>query len=272
MKNQILKGKVAIITGSSRGIGKATALELAGKGACIVLNGRNKERLNTAEAEIRKIHQEVIAVCCDVSTIEGGQFLIDEAINKFGRIDILVNNVGISMRGKLADLNPAVFKTIFESNLLGVVCPSIPAMRHLRETKGSIVFISSLAGIRGLPGLSAYCASKMALRALAESIRLEEASHKLHVGLIYVSYTENDDGKEAIFSDGSKILLEPRNRKGAQTKDSVAKAVLGNIVNRKYITVLTGMGKLNLFLQTFFPGLLEFILLKNLKKFEEHLK
>ena len=170
MKNQILKGKVAIITGSSRGIGKAIAIELAEKGASIVLNGRNHSRLNDTENEIRKIQPELISVCSDVSTIQGGQYLIDEAIKKFGRIDMLVNNVGVSMRGKLADLNPEVYKTILDSNVLSVVFPSIPAIRHLRETKGSIIFISSLAGIRGLPGMSAYCSAKMALRALAESI------------------------------------------------------------------------------------------------------
>ena len=162
------------------------------------------------ENEIRKIHNHVISVCCDVSTTEGGQLLIDEAINKFKRIDILVNNVGVYMRGYVADLKPEVFKTIFDTNVLGAVCPTIPAIRHLRMTKGSIVFISSVAGIRGLPITSAYCSSKMALRALAESIRIEEAGHNLHAGLIYVGNTEIDVGKETIASDGSKLLLKPR--------------------------------------------------------------
>jgi NAD(P)-dependent dehydrogenase (short-subunit alcohol dehydrogenase family) len=272
MSNQILVGKVAVITGSSRGIGKAIALELASNGASIVLNGRNPGKLIEAESEIQNIQNKVISVCCDVSTIEGGKQLIDESIKQFGRIDILVNNVGISMRGKLADINPEVFKKVLESNILGIVYPTIPSIRYLRETKGSLIFISSLAGIRGLPGLSAYCSSKMALRALAETIRLEESKNDLHVGLILVGYTENDEGKETMNSDGSKILLAPRKGKGVQTKQSVAKSVLSNIIKRKFITVLTGIGKLNIFLQSGFPMLVERVLLRNIKKFEDHLK
>ena len=165
-------GKVAVITGSSRGIGKAIAIALAKEGAAIVLNGRNEDRLAEAKQAILAIHEHVITVCGDVSTVSEGQRLIDETIKAFGRIDILVNNVGVSMRGKVAELNPEVFQTVFESNVYGTVNPTIPAIPYLRKTKGSIVFISSLAGIRGLPGLSAYCSSKMALRAIAESIRI----------------------------------------------------------------------------------------------------
>lgn len=269
MKSQKIHGKVAVITGSSRGIGKAIAIELALNGASIVLNGRDKTRLQEAEDEIRKISEKVINICCDVSTAESGQYLINESIKAFGRIDILINNIGVSMRGNLADLNPEVFKTIFESNVISAVNPTIPAIKYLRQTKGSLIFISSLAGIRGLPFLSAYSSSKMALRAIAESIRIEEKQNDLHVGLIYVGYTENDPGKETIAADGSKILLNPRKGKGVQTKESVAKAVIKNISKRNFISVLTPIGKLNAFLQPRFPMLVENIIIRNLKKFEE---
>ena len=266
------QGKVAVITGSSRGIGKAIAIELALNGASIVLNGRDKSRLREVENEIKKIHENVISVCCDVSTAEGGQFLINESIKAFQSIDILINNIGVSMRGNLADLNPEVFKTIFESNVLSAVNPTIPALKYIRQTKGSLVFISSLAGIRGLPFLSAYSSSKMALRAIAESLRIEEKKYDIHVGLIYVGYTENDPGKETIAADGSKIILEPRKGKGVQTKESVAKAVIKNITKRKFITILTTIGKLNAFLQPRFPLLVENIIIRNLKKFEDESK
>jgi short-subunit dehydrogenase len=272
MKPTRFDGKVAVITGSSRGIGKAIAMELAQKGAFIVLNGRDKLRLTQTREELLKITTDIITVCCDVSTTEGGQLLIDEAIRAFGKIDILVNNVGVSMRGKMADLNPEVFRTLFESNIYGTVNATIPAIPHLRKTKGSLVFISSLAGIRGLPFLSAYCSSKMALRAMAESLRIEERQHNLHIGLIYVGYTENDPGKESIAANGSKIALETRRGKGVQSKESVAKAVIRNIEKRKFITVLTTIGKLNAFLQARFPALVERIIFKNLKKFEDRSK
>jgi NADP-dependent 3-hydroxy acid dehydrogenase YdfG len=251
------------------GIGKAIALELAKKGALIVLNGRNSARLSEAEEQVRSVHQNVLAVCSDVSTIEGSQTLIDQTINTFGRIDILVNNVGVSMRGKVANLNPEVFKTMFESNVLGTVYPTIPAIPFLRDTKGSIVFISSLAGIRGLPGLSAYCSSKMALRAIAESIRIEEAKHQIHVGLVFVGVTDIEHNKETIAADGSLRLIASRKDKKVQSTREVAQAVLKNIEGRKYMSVLTPLGKLNAFLQSRFPLLVERIILSNLDKFEE---
>ena len=168
------KGKVAIITGSSRGIGKAIALELAKRGAFIVLNGRNSSRLQSALEEVSKIQSKVVSYRCDVSNADQSVELIKTAISNFGKLDILINNVGVSMRGEVADLNPSVFQKVFESNVYGSVNPTIPALKEIRKTQGSIVFISSLAGIRGLPYLSAYSSSKMALRAIAESIRIEE--------------------------------------------------------------------------------------------------
>lgn len=264
-----MKGKVAIITGSSRGIGKAIAKDLAKKGVFIVLNGRNQQRLDETLDEIKTIHDNVISVCCDVSIISEGERLVKEAIDKFGRLDMLINNVGVSMRGNFAELNPEVFKSVFESNVYGVVNPTIPAIPHIRKTKGSIVFISSLAGIRGLPLLSAYCSSKMSLRAIAETIRIEEHKNGIHVGLIYVGITEIEHKKETIAADGSMKILQDRPKTKVQSTVQVAEAVRKNIARRKFVTTLTGIGKLNKFLQPRFPLLVEKIILKTLHKFEE---
>jgi NAD(P)-dependent dehydrogenase (short-subunit alcohol dehydrogenase family) len=271
MRNKF-QDKVAIITGSSRGIGKAIAVELAKQGASIVLNGRDEERLKEAEALIRKIHPNVITFCCDVSDADASKRLIQAAIDRFGKLDILINNVGVSMRGTLAELNPVVFQKVFESNVYGTVNPTIPAIPYLRKTKGSIVFISSLAGLRGLPGLSAYCSSKMALRAIAESIRIEEKKHDIHVGLILVGITEIEHNKETISADGSLRVLKFRDKSKVQTTEQVALATLNNIKKRTFITTLTGIGKLNSFMQARFPMLVERIIFKNLYKFAKKIE
>jgi short-subunit dehydrogenase len=267
-KKQLKKfsGKVAIVTGSSKGIGKAIALELAKQGISVVLNGRNESKLRETEQELKKTHQQCISVCADVSTIEGSNLLIQSTINVFGRLDILINNVGISSRGNVTDLNPEVFKRVFESNILGTVYPTIPALKYIQENSGSIVFISSLAGIRGLPGLSPYCSSKMALRAIAESIRIE-TKNKIHVGLIYVGVTEIEPNKEAIAADGTPQILASRNTKKVKSTQSVAKAVLKNIKRRKFISILTPIGNINAFLQRFFPAVVEWIIIKNIQFF-----
>jgi NAD(P)-dependent dehydrogenase (short-subunit alcohol dehydrogenase family) len=269
MRNNKFNGKVAIVTGSSRGIGKAIAKALAKQGAHIVLNGRDPGRLAAAETELLTIHERVMGVCCDVSTNEGGQTLVDETLSKFKKIDILICNAGISMRGNFVKLQPGVYQAMFISNVMSAVCPGIPALPHLRMTQGSLVFISSLAGIRGLPGTSAYCSSKMSLRAIAESIRIEEARHRIHVGLVYVGYTEIEDGKETLNADGSMVLLKTREGRGVQSVGSVADAVLKNLSKRKFITVLSPIGKVHSFMQRLAPWLVERMIINNLHKFEE---
>ena len=169
----------------------------------------------------------------------------------------------------MADLNPSVFQKVFESNVYGSVNPTIPALKEIRKTQGSIVFISSLAGIRGLPYLSAYSSSKMALRAIAESIRIEEKVNNVHVGLILGGITQIEHNKETISSDGSKKILKKRDAAKVDSTERVAQKVLENIKKQKFITTLTLIGKLNQFLQARFPMLVEKIILKNLTKFKE---
>jgi short-subunit dehydrogenase len=269
MRNSNFDGKVAIVTGSSKGIGKVIALELAKLGAAVVINGRNSERLQQARDEISQQQDHVLSICCDVSTQEGSEQLIRKTIERFGRIDILVNNVGVSMRGRVSDLKFEVVRTVFETNVFGTFGPTILALPYLRESKGNIVFISSLAGIRGLPYTSVYCSSKMALRAFAESIRIEEACNNIHVGLILVGITEVEHDKTSIGSDGELIPLRQRSGKGVQSREYVAHKVIQNIKKRKFITILSALGRLNYFVQSLFPAISERVIIMNIKKFEE---
>lgn len=261
--------KVAVVTGSSRGIGKAIAAELANNGYSVVLNGRDEIRLKETQLDLLSIHSRIVYFCCDVSIPEEAARLIEFSIAEFGRLDVLVNNVGVSMRGNVSELNPKVIQRVFESNVYGTMYPTIPAIPYIRLTKGSIVFISSLAGIRGLPSLSAYCSSKMALRAFAESIRLEEKKHHIHVGLIYVGITSIEHNKETIAADGSMKLLRERPKNKVQSTEQVARIVFRNIKRRKFVSILTGIGRLNKFLQPRFPMLVEQIILRNIHKFQE---
>lgn len=270
MATKIFQNKVAIITGSSKGIGKATAIELVKNGASVVLNGRNKESLINTENEIKALGGKAISVCCDVSIPEQAKNLVERTLEVFGKIDILINNAGVSMRGNFVDLEPAVYEKVFDINVLGSVNPSIYALPHIKKSNGSLIFISSLAGIRGLPANSAYSSSKMALRAIAESIRIEEAKSNIHVGLILVGITEIEKGKTSISADGSLMVLKDRSNLKVQSNSSVAKAILKNIRKRKFITTLTGIGKLNAFMQPIMPGVVEKILILSAKRIQKH--
>ena len=258
--------KVAIVTGSSRGIGKATALELAKNGARVVLNGRDLSSLSKVEKAIKAKGGEALVLCLDVSFPEQARQLIEKTIERFGRLDILINNAAVSMRGNFAELDPVVYKTTFGTNVLGCVNVSIPAIPHLRKSAGSILFISSLAAIRSLPDQSAYCASKMALRGIADSIRIEEKASNIHVGLIYVGITENEGDKKVMTTDGSFIELKEHSIFKIHSLNNVAKAILKNIRKRRSRTILSTIGKLLSLLQSLFPSLIDKVMLYAVKK------
>lgn len=260
MHDKSFTNKVAIITGSSQGIGKTLALELLKLGAKVVINGRDERKLQKTLNELKSFEKNVIPVAADIADPNQAAKLITETILRFGKIDILVNNAGLSMKGSLIDLNPEVYKRVFDANIMGSVNTTIPALPYLRKSKGSVVFISSVAGIRGLPGHSAYCSSKMALRAIAESLRIEEAASGIHVGLIYVGFTQNEPEKRTISADGSLIEVDSRANFKPQTQYSVAIAVLRNIRKRRFISTLSKLGKLNRVMQTLSPSLVEKIL------------
>ncbi|MFM7643297.1 MAG: SDR family oxidoreductase [Sphingomonadales bacterium] len=264
--------KVAIVTGSSRGIGRAIALALAQEGARVVLNGRDEQRLKEVADELKEIEAQVVYFRGDVADADQAKALIAFTLASFNQIDILVNNVGISSRGYVADLHPSVVEQVFKSNIFGTMHPTHYALPQLRQSKGQIVFISSLAGIHGLPGLGPYSASKMALTAFVESLRIEEFQNSIHIGLLQVAMTEIVHNKEVVAADGSKQLLESRQKGKVLTMDQVAQDCLALLERRKYKKTQTLIGKLNSILNRISPVLVERILRANLHKFEANSK
>jgi len=261
-----MRGKVAIVTGSSMGIGKATAQLLAEKGAKVVINGRTESRLLETKQVFSDKGYEVMAVAADISCPEGAKQLVDQTMQEFGKIDILVNNAGMSSRGYFDELAPEVFEEIMKINFLGCMYPTKFAEPHLAASQGSVVFISSVAGIRGLPETSIYCASKMALTSMAESLRVELSDKDIHVGIVYVGITKNDPGKKVINKDGTYLLLKDRAKRKTQTPERVASAIVRLIEKRRFKTILTFLGKMNALANVLFPRLVDRILIRSKEK------
>lgn len=266
------KNKTAIVTGSGMGIGKAIALELCKAGANVVLNGRNADRLEKTYQEFLQKGYPVIAVQGDVTKISECNALVQKAIDAFGNIDILITNASVSMRERFENLQPEIFSQIIESNINGSAFPALAVLPHIKKTKGSIVFISSVAGMIGLPTASAYSAGKMALTALAQSLKIEMANSGVHIGIIHVGFTKNDDEKRVLDASGELIPVAVRPAYLQQTQEQVAKAVLSTIRNRKFKVILTFVGKLNAFVARFFPRLLIRIVTYSQKKVEKMYK
>lgn len=236
-----MKGKVALITGSSQGIGLATARALAQRGASVMLNARHEDTLTQACAALWKEGHTAHAMAADVSVAAQAQALVASTLEKFGRLDVLINNAGVSMRSEFEELNAAACEKMVAVNLLGSVYPTLHAVAPIRQSGGSIVFISSIAGLVGLPTGSLYCATKTALRGLADSLRCELGPHGVHVGMVYVGFTQNDPAKTVV---GVKGGTSAPNRPAHMTQAQVGNAVTHLAQTRQRQVVLTPIGKL----------------------------
>jgi NAD(P)-dependent dehydrogenase (short-subunit alcohol dehydrogenase family) len=237
---QDFAGKTALITGGSRGVGYATAAELARRGANIVITARGGERLASSRARLEAAGARVAAVSGDVANWSDAQRMVGEAITRFGGLDMLVNNAGVSMRGTFRELTPDTCAQVLNINLLGSVYLARAAVEPIVKARGNIVFISSIAGLFGLPGASVYCASKGALTGLSESLRLELGPLGVHVGVVNLGYTEHDPEKRILAADGSLVLP---GRPGHHSQAEAARQIVALIAKRKRRAVLTSIGK-----------------------------
>lgn len=262
MKKVDLVDKVAIITGSSQGIGKAIAIALAKKGVKVVLNGRNLDKLTKTKLELFELGYEVLAVQADVGIYIECESLIEQVIDAYGQIDILINNAGIAMEGSIADTSPEVFENVFHTNILGVLFPTKAALPYLKESKGSVVFTGSIAGYMGLPNYSAYSASKMSLTALVQSLKIELAGTGVHVGINYVGFAENDSDKTYFDAKGELKLMPVREQFKRMPLTEVADYFVEGIKKRTYKQTLSGIGKFTRFMHQYFPGIFEWAMIR----------
>jgi len=204
-----LKGKTALITGGSRGIGKAIAIALAKEGVDIIITGRNKSSLLHAQTAISEHSEKVMYAVMDVSKRNEVDTVIAEIIEKSAPIDILINNAGIGAFGGFLELQPEQWEEIIQVNLLGVYYTTraiLPGM--IARKTGDIINISSTAGLRGAPVTSAYSASKFGLLGLTESLMLEVRKHDIRVSALTPSTVATDMAVDLKLTDGNpnKVL------------------------------------------------------------------
>jgi len=181
--NKVLKGKVAIITGSSSGFGEDFAKTFAKEGANVSLTGRNKETLEKVAAECKALGAEVVVTVGEIASEDVRKEIIKNTVDKFGKIDILVNNAGLgsSTPVKIEECNLELLDRILDVNLKSVYSLIAHVTPHLIKTKGNIINISSVAGLQPYVGASAYNISKAALDMLTKCAALELAPYKIRV-------------------------------------------------------------------------------------------
>ncbi|MBE9466770.1 MAG: SDR family oxidoreductase [Bacteroidetes bacterium] len=261
-----MKNKVVVITGASSGIGEACAKEFAKQGAKLSLAARSIDKLKLIEKELSEQGYEVLSVKTDVSIEEDCKNLISQTINKFGKIDILINNAGISMRALFADVDLSVIKRLMDVNFWGTVYCTKYALPHLLETKGSLVAITSVAGIHGLPGRTGYSASKFAITGFLQTIRIENLKKGLHVLTFAPGFTTSNVRKAALVADGSHQGETPLKENKLMPAEKVAQILIKSIKKRKLNKVLSLDGKLVSILQHIMPKTLDKLTYKHMAK------
>lgn len=234
MKN--LQGKVAIVTGGSRGIGSTIAIELARKGANVVINyNSSKEFAESVVEEIGQLGGNAIMCKADVSKLEEAQSLVDETINQFGKVDILVNNAGITRDRTFRKLSPEEWYDVINVNLNSIFHTTTAVIDHMLEQKyGRIINISSIIGQAGGFGQTNYSASKSGIIGFTKSLALETAKNGITVNAICPGYIETAMSGEIPVQVMDQILSKiPMKRLG--TTNEVADAVIF-LANSSYIT------------------------------------
>lgn len=249
-----MQKRVAIITGASSGIGKACALAFAEKGFVVVLAARNRVKLVETSEEITQMGGTALVIQTDVSLESDCRMLIDNVIETFGQIDLLINNAGVSMRAIFETLNLDVFRQVMNINFWGTVYCTRYALPYLLQKKGSVIGISSIAGKKGLPGRTGYSASKFAMEGFLESLRIENSRKDLHVMVVCPGFTNTDIRKTAFTADGSRQEESPRDESAMMSPEEVADQVWKGYQRKKRNILLTFDGKFTVWLNKFFPS------------------
>lgn len=253
--------KTIVITGASKGIGKALAVKLAQSGANLVLAARNKSDLQIVAQKCLEIGSKAIIVPTDVTNPEACQKLIKAGIEAFGAIDYLINNAGITMWTRfdcVEDLS--LFERIMQVNYLGSVYCTHHALPYLKKSGGLIVAVSSLTGKTGIPTRSGYAASKHAVQGFFDSLRIELKNTGVDVLVISPGLVATDIRQHAVGAEGKAIAtnLDNENKKAMPT-DKCAELIIHAMKKRKRELVMTLKGKLGLWLKLLVPNLVDAI-------------
>ncbi|MFM2051514.1 MAG: hypothetical protein RL682_2005 [Pseudomonadota bacterium] len=265
------KMQTMVITGASDGIGAEMARQLAqthGSAVALVLAARNTEALEKVAAQCSALGAQTLVVPTDVSVQSQCRALVDAAASRFGRIDALINNAGISAQALFAEVKAedlGWYEQLMRINLWGSVWCTHAALPHLKASKGHIVAVSSLAGLIGVPGRTAYSASKFAMTGFFEALRAELKGAGVSVTTAYPGVVLTN-----IRSRGLNAAGQPAGKSGlkedkAMTVQECAALILQGMKRREREVVMTAQGKLGRLLKLLWPAKVEEMALAALK-------
>lgn len=260
-----MEGKVVVITGAAGGIGRALCLRFGLSGAKVGLADINSERLGMLSEELEAQGIDCLGLPLDVADEEACRRAMTAVIEHFGRIDVLVNNAGITHRSAFCDTETKVYRRVMEVNYFGSVNCTKAALDELIRSRGQIVVTSSVAGFAPLLGRTGYAASKHALHGLFDTLRSELKRYGVAITIVCPGFTATDIGKHALDADG-RPTRHPQSAVGkAASPESVADEIYRSAVKRKRLTILSGVGRLSRLMTRFCPALFERIMERSLR-------
>ncbi len=246
-----LHNKVVVITGASSGIGKALAERALALGAKVAACGRNLAKLQATLPQ----SDNLLTFAADVAQEADCEAFMAAVLSRFGGIDVLINNAGISMRALFEDTDLKVLKELMDINFWGTVYCVKYALPAIRQSQGVVVGVSSIAGYRGLPGRTGYSASKFAMQGFLEALRTEQLQSGVHVMWVSPGFTASNIRNVARSKDGTIQGETPLEESKLMSADTCAGIILDGVVKRKRTIVMTGQGKLVVWLNKLVPGL-----------------
>lgn len=264
--------QVILITGGSDGIGAEMARQLAarhGAGLALVLAGRSRDKLDAVAAQCRERGTQVLCVAMDVGEEAQCRALVEQAVREFGRLDGLVNNAGISAQALFDDVRAEDlhwYESLMKVNLWGAVWCTHAALPHLKASRGRIVAVSSLSGLLGVPGRTAYSATKFAMTGFFEALRAELKSTGVSVTIAFPGVVITQLRHRGYNARGEAAGFSGLKEHDAMTADECARLIVQGMERRQRDIVMTAKGKLGRFLKLVAPSVVEDMALAALKE------
>ena len=258
MSPAIFYENVTVITGASSGIGHELAYQMAEQGAWLVLAARNEGALEETAQICRQRGGRAITVPTDVTDQDQCQRLIQQAVEEYGRIDTLVNNAGITMWALFEEIHDLdLFHKIMRVNYFGTVYCTHYALPYLKETRGRIVAVASLAALNGIPTRSAYAASKHASKGFMDTLRIELAGSGISVTISYPDFVATGMRERALKADGTPLGESPLEEGKVMTTQDSVRSLLTAMEQRAREDKQTLRGKAGPWIKLIAPGLID---------------
>lgn len=258
-----IKEKVIWITGASSGIGEALTYSLNKQGHKLIISARREEVLEEVKLKC-EFPDNVSILTLDLSKFNDLPHIVQKAIKKYGRIDILINNGGISQRSLITDTKFEVFKKMIDVNYLGTIHLTNSLLpEFIKNKSGHFVTITSLMGKFGSPYRSGYCGAKHALHGYFDVLRMEHQKDNINVTLICPGFIQTDVAKNALTGDGNVQNKEDNATKSGMPVDICAQKIICAIEKNKFESYIGGKEIMGVYLKRFLPKLLHRVVLKS---------